>query len=136
MKPAWKIAVAVREDLAVWQKLNVTAFVTSGIGSTFPDLIGEPYVDGSGVEYLPKLGLPCLVYGGDAGGVRRAFDRALSRGLAISVYTDELFKTGNDVENRAAVEAVSTDELAIAGFAVAGEGKQVDKAFDKLRFHP
>ena len=26
-----KIAIVVREDLAVWQKLNVTAFLTSGV---------------------------------------------------------------------------------------------------------
>jgi hypothetical protein len=26
-----KIAIVVRDDLAVWQKLNVTAFLTSGI---------------------------------------------------------------------------------------------------------
>ena len=26
-----KIAIVVRDDLAVWQKLNVTAFITSGI---------------------------------------------------------------------------------------------------------
>lgn len=136
MKPGWKIAVAVREELEVWQKLNVTAFVTSGIGPTFPELVGEIYVDGSGVEYLPKLGLPCLIYAGDTDAVRRAFDRARSRGLALSIYTDELFSTRNDVENRAAVAAVDTDELVIAGFAVAGDGKQVDKAFDKLRFHP
>lgn len=136
MKQGWKIAVAVRDDLEVWQKLNVTAFVTSGLGTTFPDLIGEVYVDGSDVEYLPKLGLPCLIYAGDGAGVRRAFDRARGRELAISVYTDELFTTGNDVDNRAAVAAVATDDLTIAGFAVAGEAKQVDKAFDKLKFHP
>lgn len=136
MTPGWKIAVAVRDDLEVWQKLNVTVFVTSGIGPTFPDLVGEVYVDGSGVEYLPKLGLPCLVYAGDASAIRRAFDRSRDRGLAVSVYTDELFSTRNDVENRAAVAAVATDELVIAGFAVAGDAKQVDKAFDKLKFHP
>lgn len=136
MKPHWKVAVAVQEDLAVWQKLNVTAFAISGIGTTFPDLIGEPYIDGSGEEYLSKLGLPCLIYGGDATAVRRAFDRARGRGLALSVYTRELFSTGNDVENRAAVRAVATDDLDVVGFAVAGEAKQVDKAFDKLKFHP
>ncbi len=136
MRPSWKIAVAVRNDLDVWQKLNVTAFVVSGIGTEFPDLIGEDYRDGSGVRYLPKLGLPCLVYGGDGIAVRRAFDRALGRGLAVSVYTDELFSTGNDDDNRAAVAAVATEDLAIAGLAVAGDGRQVDKAFDKLRFHP
>jgi hypothetical protein len=26
-----KIAIVVREDLATWQKLNVTAFLTSGV---------------------------------------------------------------------------------------------------------
>ena len=120
----------------MWQKLNVTAFVTSGIGPTFPDLIGEVYIDGSGEEYLPKLGLPCLIYAGDAAAIRRAFDRARGRELAVSVYTDELFTTGNDVDNRAAVASVTTEDLVIAGFAVAGDGKQVDKAFDKLKFHP
>lgn len=136
MLPGWKIAVAVREDLAVWQKLNVTAFVVSGVGTRFPELIGEQYVDASGVGYLSKFGLPVLVYAGDGPGVRRAFDRARGRGLAVSVYTDELFATGNDTDNRAAVAAVATDDLVVAGFAVAGEARQVDKAFDKLKFHP
>lgn len=136
MDSTWKVAVAVRLDLEVWQKLNVTAFVVSGLGTAHPELIGEPYLDRSGGRYLPKLGLPCLIYGGEGAALRRAFDRARMRKLSVSVYTDELFTTGNDVDNRAAVAAVPTDELAIAGFAVAGPGKQVDKAFDKLRFHP
>lgn len=136
MAPGWKIALAVRNDLEDWQKLNVAVFVTSGLGTEHPELIGEPYVDGSGVRYPPKFGLPCLVYAGDSAGIRRAFDRARGRGLTVSVYTDELFTTGNDADNRAAVAEVATDELTIAGFALAGEGKQVDKAFDKLKFHP
>lgn len=135
MTSGWKLAVAVREDLAVWQKLNVTAFVTSGIGSAHPNLIGENYIDGSGVEYLPKFGLPVLIYTADGPAIRRAFDRARGRQLVVSVYTDELFRTGNDVDNRAAVAAVTTEDLVIAGFAAAGEAKQVDKAVDKLKFH-
>ncbi len=135
MDSSWKIAVVVRDDLAVWQKLNVTAFVVSGIGTRFPELIGEDYVDGSGVGYLSKLGRPCLVFGADGPGIRRAFDRALGRNLAVSVYTEELFSTGNDVDNRAAVAAVSTGELVVVGFAVVGDGKQVDKALHKLSLH-
>lgn len=131
----WKIAVAVRNDLAAWQKLNVTAFVVSGIGPAFPELVGAPYVDGSGATYLSKLVLPVLIYGGDGSGIRRAFDRARSRELALSLYTDDLFATGNDIDNRAAVAAVPTDQLSIAGFAVAGHAKQVDKALDRLKFH-
>ena len=136
MKPGWKIAVAVRDDLAVWQKLNVTAFVVSGIGTREPELNGDPYVDGSGGVYLPMLGIPVLVFGGDGAGIRRAFDRALARDLMVSVYTEDLFATGNDVDNRAAVAGVATDDLGVAGFSVAGEGKQVDKVFDRLKLHP
>ncbi len=132
----WKVAVVVRDDLATWQKLNVTAFVMSGVGIGVPELIGDDVVDGSGVAYLPKLALPCLVYAGDAAGIRRAFDRARSRALTTSVYTDDLFSTMNDVDNRAAIAAVPTDALTIAGFSVAGHGKQVDKVFDKLKLHP
>jgi hypothetical protein len=136
MKAGWKVAVAVREDLGTWQKLNVTAFVISGVGTALPDLIGAPYVDGSGRVYLPKLGLPVLVYAGDQAGVRRSFHRALERDLALSVYTDELFITGNDEDNRAAIADVATDDLVVAGFSVAGAAKQVDKVFDKLKLHP
>jgi hypothetical protein len=136
MKAGWKVAVAVREDLAVWQRLNVTAFVISGVGTGWPELIGEPYVDASGRTYMPKLGLPVLVYAGDHAGVRRAFHRAMERDLAVSVYTEELFSTDNDVDNRAAVARFATGDLVVAGFSVAGDGKQVDKVFDKLRLHP
>jgi hypothetical protein len=73
---------------------------------------------------------------GDRAGIRRAFDRAVERGVTVSVYTDDLFSTMNDSDNRAAVLAAGTSDLAVAGFAVAGDGKQVDKVFDKLRPHP
>jgi hypothetical protein len=130
-----KIAVVVRDDLATWQALNVTAFVASGLGTAAPGLIGLPYEDASGVKYHPMFGRPVVVLAGDAAAVRRAFDRALGRGLTLAVYTDDLFATGNDVDNRAAVAAVATGDLAVAGFAVAGDRRTVDKALDKLRLH-
>ena len=43
-----KIAVIIRTDLEAWQKLNVAAFLTSGIAATFPECIGVNYEDGSG----------------------------------------------------------------------------------------
>ena len=42
MEFATKIAVVVREDLAVWQKLNVTAFVAGGVASV-GETVGKPY---------------------------------------------------------------------------------------------
>ena len=131
-----KIAVAVRLDLEVWQKLNVTAFTTSGVTAHRSDLVGDPYSDASDQTYLPMLGTPVLVFGGDGSALTRAFRRALERGLAVAVYTDDLFATGNDVDNRAAVRAVATDDLVLAGFAVAGPSRMVDKVVDKLRLHP
>ena len=131
-----KIAVVVRDDLETWQKLNVTAFVASGMGTSAPELIGPPYEDASGLKYHPMFGIPVLVFSGGARELRRAFDRARSRGLVMAVYTDELFGTGNDIDNRAAVAAVATEDLSLAGFAVAGDHRTVDKALDKLRLHP
>jgi hypothetical protein len=131
-----KIAVAVRDDLATWQRLNVTAFVVSGIAHANPDLIGLPYVDASNATYLPMFAVPIVVLLADGAGIRRAFDRARSRDLTLSVYTQDLFSTGNDVDNRAAVAQVATDELNLVGMAVVGERRDVDKALDKLRLHP
>jgi hypothetical protein len=39
-----KIVVILRDDLASWQKLNVTAFTISGIAGT-EQIVGENYVD-------------------------------------------------------------------------------------------
>jgi hypothetical protein len=61
-----KIAVVLREDLAVWQKLNMTAFLVSGVAGTDADTIGEPYEDASGHRYLPMFRQPVLIFAGDA----------------------------------------------------------------------
>jgi hypothetical protein len=133
--PAPKIAVVVRDDLAVWQRLNVTAFLVSGIGTRCPDLVGEPYEDASGERYLSMFGHPVLVFEAAAARLTRAAARARSRRLAMAVYTDDLFATSNDVDNRAQVAKVATDDLSLAGIAVAGPRRDVDKAVDKLRLH-
>src|SRR5690606_5419556 len=57
-----KIAVLLREDLATWQRLNVTAFLVSGLGTRLPEVIGEPYEDADGVPYLPMFRQPVLVF--------------------------------------------------------------------------
>src|SRR5689334_19824322 len=61
-----KIAMAVRSDLAVWQKLNVTAFLASGIAAGIGEVAGKPYEDGSGNRYLEMFRQPVLVYTGPA----------------------------------------------------------------------
>jgi hypothetical protein len=130
-----KIAVVLREDLAVWQKLNMTAFLVSGVAGTDADTIGEPYEDASGFRYLPMFRQPVLVFAGSAEQLRRAYDRLRAAGLRFSVFTDELFATGNDGDNRAAVKAVRSEDLRLAGMALRGERKAVDKALKGLSLH-
>jgi hypothetical protein len=131
-----KIAVVLRDDLGGWQKTNVTAFLVSGIAATVPGVVGEPYRDASENEYLPMFVQPVLVYEADSHGLRRAYERAMSRGVTPAIYTHELFSTNHDEANRAAVAGVPAEELDLVGIAFRAERKIVDKVVDRLRFHP
>jgi hypothetical protein len=130
-----KIVVILRDDLEIWQKANVTAFLVSGIAGTDPTTVGEPYIDGSGVQYLPMFRQPVLVYGADAAGLRRAYERARTRDVELAIYTQELFATSHDEANRAAVATVPSDALDLVGIAFRAERKTADKVLDKLRPH-
>jgi hypothetical protein len=131
-----KIAIVLLDDLPVWQKTNATAFLVSGFAAADSSLVGEPYVDGSGNAYLPMFRQPVLVYAADGPGIRRAYERAMARELdQLAIFTRELFSTPHDEANRAAVEAVPSDELDLAGIALRGERRTVDKVLDKLRPH-
>ena len=131
-----KLAVVLRDDLAVWQKTNVTAFLVSGIAATEPGVVGEPYRDASGTEYLPMFVQPVLVYEADSAALRRAYERATNRDVKLAVYTSELFETGHDEANRAEVARVTADGLDLVGIAFRAERKVVDKIVDRLRLHP
>jgi hypothetical protein len=132
-----RIAIILDEQLAVWQKANVTAFLISGIAATDPALVGEPYIDGTGNRYLPMCRQPIVIYAADGPGLRRAYERAMARNVErLAIFTHDLFSTPHDQANRAAVAAVAADELDFAGIALHAERKTVDKVLDKLRPHP
>lgn len=132
-----KLAVILDESLAVWQKANVTAFLISGLAATDPSLVGEPYADASGNRYAPMCREPILVFAADAAGIRRAYERAMARGVErLAIFTHELFATSHDAANRAAVAAVQADDLALAGVALHADRRTVDKVVDRLRRHP
>jgi hypothetical protein len=136
MRFGTKIAMAVREDLAAWQKLNVTAFLASAVAGGRPEVIGERYQDGSGNYYLPMFRQPVLVYAAGADALAAAHGRALAREMDIAVYIEDMFKTGHDADNRAAVRAVSVQEMPLVGLAVYGPKNAVDKIFKGLPLHP
>jgi hypothetical protein len=130
-----KIAVVIRTDLAPWQKLNVAAFLTSGVAAAFPGCIGDAYADGSGTPYLSLIGQPILIYGADGPALSRALERALTRGVTPAIYTEEMFKTTHDAANREAVRAVQRADLNLVGLAMRAERKIIDKIVDGLKFH-
>ncbi len=131
-----KIAVLLRDDLEVWQRLNVTAFLVSGIGSRVAEVIGEPYADADAAVYLPMFRQPVVVLEGSKEQLTAAHGRAVSRGVALAVFTRDLFTTGNDRDNRAAVRAVPGHELDLVGLAVYGPKNAVDKIVKGTRMHP
>ncbi|WP_255305838.1 DUF2000 domain-containing protein [Streptomyces sp. Wb2n-11] len=131
-----KIAVLLRDDLESWQRLNVTAFLVSGLGTASPEVIGEPYADADDTAYLPMFRQPVLVFEGAKETLTAAHARALSRSLPRAVFTSDLFGTGNDRDNRAAVRAVGKDGLDLVGMAVYGPRNAVDKVLKGARMHP
>jgi len=135
MKFDTKIAVVVREDLQTWQKLNITAFTVSGIAGTVEGIIGEPYEDGSGNRYLPMFRQPVLVFHASAEQMQTVYQRALNRQVRFSIFTEDLFQTNNDDDNRAMVRARQQEELVVVGIALWAEKKNVDKVLSGLKLH-
>jgi hypothetical protein len=130
-----KFAIVLRNDLAPWQKLNVAAFVASGIIGAVEGIIGEPYEDADGTAYLALCRQPITILEADGPTLSSALRRALDRKLPIAVYTEEMFVTSNDHDNRAAVRAVARDQLNLVGIGVHGERGVVDKALKNVRLH-
>jgi hypothetical protein len=130
-----KIAIVVREDLATWQKLNVASFLAGGLVGAYPELKGENYADASGRFYGPLIRQPILIFQALAGELKGILQRAQMRGVRAHLYTSELFSTGNDADNRAAVAAVPTEALDLVGLALHAERKEIDKIVKGLALH-
>jgi hypothetical protein len=132
-----KVALVVRDDLATWQRLNVTAFLMSGItAAAGADAIGEPYRDGDDREYLPLLVQPVLVFAADRAKLQLVRERAERRDVRVALYTADMFETGNDADNRAAVRAVPTAALDLVGLALRAPHRDADAVLRGLKRHP
>ncbi len=130
-----KVAILLRDDLAVWQQLNVAAFPVSGIVGAVDGIIGKPYEDADGTAYLAMCRQPITVLEGDSAVLASSLRRALDRALRVAVYTEEMFVTGHDDDNRAAVNAVPRERLNLVGIGVHGGRGAVDKALKSARLH-
>lgn len=130
-----KIAIVVRDDLATWQKLNVTAFLMSGIAGANPDLIGEAYKDKDGKTHLPMSVQPVIVLTGAANVLTNIRNRAHDRGVETVAYIEEMFSTGHDAANRAVFAEHEASEANTVGMALRADKKIVDKITKGAKMH-
>ena len=122
-----KIAIIIRDDLATWQKLNVTAFLTSGIIAQSPAIIGEAYRDAADNVYNPMSIQPIVVLAADQETLRTIHRRTLERNVTASAYIEEMFATGHDAANREVFARFTPDNAKLVGLALRSDKKIVDK---------
>lgn len=130
-----KFAVVLREDLEVWQKLNVTAFLSGGVIGQKPELIGEAYRDAAGNVYNALSVQPIIVLAADGATLSKIHGRALERDVSASVYIEEMFVTGHDAANRAVFSDFGPQEAKIVGIALHADRKTVDRITKGARLH-
>ncbi|WP_420336561.1 DUF2000 family protein [Roseibium sp.] len=130
-----KFVVVVREDLAVWQKLNVTAFLSTGIAAAKPDLIGEAYRDAVGNSYHSMSVQPIIILSADADLIGKIHARTLQRDVKSSLYIEEMFATGHDSANREVFAEHGPDDARVVGIAFHADKKAADKITKGARMH-
>ncbi|MCB9079010.1 MAG: DUF2000 family protein [Anaerolineaceae bacterium] len=130
-----KIVIVIDEDLAVWQKLNVAAFLTSGIIASNEGLIGQPYQDASGQTYAPLCIQPIMILKTNRAKLKTILNRATGNDLPVAVYIEDMFSTGFDAANRETVARYASEDLPLVGIALRGEKKVIDKVTKGAKLH-
>ncbi len=130
-----KIAIVLRDDLAAWQALNVTAFLTGGLVGQSPEIIGEPYRDRPGNTYNPLVVQPIIILSASSELLSNVHRRALNRGIVASVYIEEMFSTGHDDANRSVFAKFAPEDAKVVGIALRAEKKITDKITKGARMH-
>ncbi|WP_460087236.1 DUF2000 family protein [Roseibium sp. LAB1] len=131
-----KFVVVVREDLAVWQKLNVTAFLATGVAAAKPDIIGEPYSDAAANVYHPMSVQPIIVLSANEETIGKIHRRSLDRLVPTSLYIEEMFTTGHDAANRDVFSRFAPDDAKVVGLAFHADRKVADKISKGAKMHP
>lgn len=130
-----KIVIVIDENLAVWQKLNVAAFLTSGIIASNEGLIGQKYEDTSGKSYSPLCIQPIMIMKTKRQKLKTMLNRATGYDLLVSIYIEDMFSTGFDEANRETVARYASEALPLVGIALRGEKKLIDKITKGAKLH-
>jgi len=76
-----------------------------------------------------------IVLSADAETIKTIYRRAMERRARLSLYIEEMFSTGHDAANRAAVKERDPESLNVVGLALREEKKLVDKITKGARMH-
>lgn len=130
-----KIAFIVRNDLPTWQRLNVIAFLATGIASSVPNIIGQPYIDSLERQYGCISGQPMLIFEANRDELQKVHRKGLERELCVIPYIYAMFTTGHDQANREVFKAEDAENMDFVGIAIQGPKKDVDKVLKGLSLH-
>ena len=130
-----KIAIIIRDDLATWQKLNVTAFLMSGITGANPGIVGKNYQDRGEKRHLAMSVQPVIVLAGMANVLTNIRNRANDTGVDTVAYIEEMFNAWHDDANRAVFAEPDATEANTVGIALRADKKIVNKITKGARMH-
>lgn len=133
-KPA-KTAILLLDSLPSWKKLNVTAFLATGIGDASPEAMGERYRDGFGREYTRLFEEPIVVFTASLGTLQRALRVGHEKALVRSAYIEAMFQQSNGDAGRRVFQADEPESLDLVGVALRGSRKDIDKATKNGSLH-
>ena len=135
MQFSTKIAIVVADDLPQWQKLNVVAFLTSGVLSEDGAAVGDDYRDASDTSYLPLCIQPIVILKASRERLKTFLGRANGRGIRPAIYIEDMFETGHDAANRATVAKYPSADLPLVGLGLRAERRDVDKILKGAKLH-
>jgi len=131
-----KVSLVLSDDLKTWQRINVAAFLVSGIVGAHRELIGQPYVDHLGNTYNALLIEPIAILVADRQTLCEIHMRAVNQRLRVSLFVEGMFDTMDDESNRRAMKQASLSQGTIVGVGLNGDKKTVDKITKDARLHP
>ena len=112
----------------------MTAFPTSGIVGAGEGLLGKPYEDAAGNTYNPLVIQPMIVLSADA--LKIIYRRAMDRSVRLFLYIEDMFATGHDAANRAAVRQCPPEAMKVVGLAMREDKNLAEKVTKGARMHP
>ena len=131
-----KTAIILLGSLALWQRLNVTAFISTGIASAAPEAMGEIYKDQQDVTYTRLYEEPIVVLLGHSDVLARAHRLAGERGLIRAAFIDAFFSQPHGDAGRIAFASAPIGPENLVGIGLRGPKKDVDKAIKGAKLHP